>query len=198
MHALLLRAAQGVDLVVLLAHVGQLGLDAAQDVFELGVADQPGVLAKLLQQPQLGQAALDVLGAGVGLLEGAAPLLQQLGAVLVARGVGVLGRVEVLVALQVDARQLRGRVPVEAGVLALDEVGKVRCVLCGGNECGVQVGRVDAGASDVGVDGCARCCQGGMVELGVDVCSELACGENCAAGAGGETGGAIDVQGSES
>lgn len=60
-HALLLRAPQRFNLVVLAPHVGQLGLDVLENVLELRVADQPGILAKLLQQCQLGQAALDVL-----------------------------------------------------------------------------------------------------------------------------------------
>lgn len=192
------------------ADVGQLGLDALEDVLELGVADEPGVLAKLLQQAQLRQAALDVLGARVGLLEGAVPLGQQLRALLVARGSRVLGGVEVLVALQVDAGQLRGRVAVEAGVLALDEVGEARCVLGGGEQGGVQVRRVHAGGPDVGGDGGARCCQASVVDVGVDVCSELARAQNigCARdsrrrGAGrkqraSSRAGAVDVHGRES
>lgn len=107
----------------------------------------------------------------MGLLEGGVPLLQQLRAVLVAGGGGVLGRVEVLVALQVDAGELRGRVAVEAGVLALEEVGEARGVLGGGDEGRVQVRGVDAGAPDVCVDCGARCCQAGVVDLRVDVWS---------------------------
>lgn len=67
-HALLLRPPQRLDLLVLLAHVGQVRLDALEHVLELRVAHQPRVLAKLLQQPQLRQAPLDILGARVRLL----------------------------------------------------------------------------------------------------------------------------------
>lgn len=60
-HALLLGAPQRLDLLVLLPRLCQLRLDLLQDVLELRVAHQPGVLAKLLQQAQLRQPPLDVL-----------------------------------------------------------------------------------------------------------------------------------------
>jgi hypothetical protein len=63
-------------------------------------------------------------------------------------------------------------------VLALDEVGEARRVLRGGDQRGVQIRRVDAGGPDVGGDGGARCCQPGLVDLGIDVCSELAPAQN--------------------
>lgn len=108
------------------------------------------------------------------MLQGGAPLGQQLGAVLVAGGVRVLRGIEVLVALQIDAGQLRGRVAVQAGMLALDEVGEARRVLRGGDEGRVQVRGVDAGGPDIGDNGCTRSCQGGVVDVGVDVCRALA------------------------
>lgn len=66
-------------------------------------------------------------------------------------------------------------------MLALDEVGEARRVLGGGDQGGVQVCGVDAGGPDIGGDGCARCCQPGLVDLGVDVCSELARAQNIGA-----------------
>ena len=56
-------------------------------------------------------------------------------------------------------------------MLALDEVGEARRVLRGGDQGRVQVRGVDAGAPDVGGDGCAGSCQAGFVDVRVDVCS---------------------------
>ena len=56
-------------------------------------------------------------------------------------------------------------------MLALDEVGEARRVLRGGDQGRMQVRGVDAGAPDVGGDGCAGSCQAGFVDVRIDVCS---------------------------
>lgn len=131
-HTVLLRPPSHIRLLLLLLQAGQLSLDVLQDVLKLRVAYQPRVLAKLLQQAELGQSALDVLGAGVRLLQGLAPSLEQLGTLLISRRSRILRRVEIFVALQVYARELGGGVVVEARMLARDEVGKSWCVYGGG------------------------------------------------------------------